>query len=272
MSIRDKSVLVVGGGIFGTSTAYELIQRGYKNVHVFDRCAPPSIISAGTDLNKIVRVEYAEHIYTKMASDAMKLWRDPNGFFHGLYNHTGWLLSSSAGSTDYVEESINVTANMGLERATPMTAEQVREKWPALTGNMPHWQTWYNSTAGWVDSSQALLRMARAADNAGVKYVTGTAGHVSQLLYNENGGCIGVKCQDGNSHYAELVILAAGAYSPALLNFEGQVQATGHAVGHIQLTPAEAEKYRDMPIINNLQAGTFGQKTVYPGPGLTHTM
>lgn len=260
MSIRDKSVLIVGGGVFGTSTAYELMQRGYKNVQVFDRCAPPSIISAGTDLNKIVRVEYAEHIYTKMASDAMKMWRDPNGFFHGLYNHTGWLLSSSAGSTDYVEESINVTASMGLERATPMTTEQVREKWPVLTGSMPDWQTWYNSTAGWVDSSQALLRMARAAANAGVKYVTGTAGHVSQLLYNENGGCIGVKCQDGSSHYAELVILAAGAYSPALLNFEGQVQATGHAVGHIQLTPAEADKYRDMPIINNLQAGTFSQK------------
>jgi glycine/D-amino acid oxidase-like deaminating enzyme len=50
----DTSILVVGGGAWGTSTALELARRGYSDVTVIDPFPVPSPISAGTDNNKIM--------------------------------------------------------------------------------------------------------------------------------------------------------------------------------------------------------------------------
>lgn len=37
----DSSVIVVGAGVFGLSTALELTRKGYKNVTIVDRHVPP---------------------------------------------------------------------------------------------------------------------------------------------------------------------------------------------------------------------------------------
>jgi hypothetical protein len=50
----DSSILIVGGGTWGCSTALHLARRGYKNITVLDAYDIPSPISAGNDINKIV--------------------------------------------------------------------------------------------------------------------------------------------------------------------------------------------------------------------------
>lgn len=64
---KDSSILIVGAGVFGLSTALHLARDGYTNVTVLDREAVPSQFSAGTDLNKIVRAEYEDPFYTELA-------------------------------------------------------------------------------------------------------------------------------------------------------------------------------------------------------------
>lgn len=49
-----SSVLIVGAGTWGSSTALHLARRGYKRVTVLDPYPVPSAISAGNDVNKIV--------------------------------------------------------------------------------------------------------------------------------------------------------------------------------------------------------------------------
>lgn len=51
---KDSSILVVGGGAWGCSTALHLARRGYQNVTVLDAYPIPSAISAGNDVNKMV--------------------------------------------------------------------------------------------------------------------------------------------------------------------------------------------------------------------------
>lgn len=51
---KDSTILVIGGGTWGASTALHLARRGYSNVTVLDPYAYPSPISAGNDVNKIV--------------------------------------------------------------------------------------------------------------------------------------------------------------------------------------------------------------------------
>lgn len=38
---KHNRIVIVGAGVFGLSTAYELSQRGFKNIIVLDRHVPP---------------------------------------------------------------------------------------------------------------------------------------------------------------------------------------------------------------------------------------
>lgn len=49
-----SSILIVGAGTWGCSTALHLARRGYKNVKVLDPHGVPSPIAAGNDVNKIM--------------------------------------------------------------------------------------------------------------------------------------------------------------------------------------------------------------------------
>lgn len=50
---KNESILIVGAGCFGVSTAYHLLQRGYTNVTVVDRAETlPAPDGASNDLNR----------------------------------------------------------------------------------------------------------------------------------------------------------------------------------------------------------------------------
>lgn len=50
----SSSILLIGAGTWGCSTALHLARRGYKNVTVLDPHPVPSPIAAGNDINKIM--------------------------------------------------------------------------------------------------------------------------------------------------------------------------------------------------------------------------
>lgn len=49
-----SSILIVGAGTWGCSTALHLARRGYQHVKVLDPHEVPSPIAAGNDVNKIM--------------------------------------------------------------------------------------------------------------------------------------------------------------------------------------------------------------------------
>ena len=64
---KSDSIIIVGGGAFGLSTALHLIRNGFTNVSVFDKDDQiPPRYSAANDLNKIVRAEYEDPFYTNL--------------------------------------------------------------------------------------------------------------------------------------------------------------------------------------------------------------
>lgn len=51
---KDAAIVIVGGaGTIGSSTALHLARRGYTNIRVLDMFQPPSLNSAGNDMNKV---------------------------------------------------------------------------------------------------------------------------------------------------------------------------------------------------------------------------
>lgn len=70
----SSSILIIGAGTWGCSTALHLARRGYENVKVLDPYAVPSPIAAGNDVNKIMehkqlkgRISW-QHIISKLSS------------------------------------------------------------------------------------------------------------------------------------------------------------------------------------------------------------
>ncbi|KAL3462387.1 FAD dependent oxidoreductase [Aspergillus heterothallicus] len=254
-STKSEPIIIIGGGTFGTTTAYHLAKEGYKDVTVLDRFPVPSFEAAGNDINKVVRTEYPEPLYTKLASDARDLWRDPKGLFKGLYNPSGWIIGATERSTPFVEASAKSAKALGVEPPQLVSTGEIHEKWPAMNGDFEGWKSYWSPNAAWVNAREGIVRMAREAMKDGVKYISGDAGYAKQLLYDENQVCIGVKCADGTTYYASQIVLAAGAAAGSLLDLKGQIVAKGHTVGHIQLTPAEVEKYKSIPILDHLEGG-----------------
>lgn len=94
------------------------------------------------------------------------------------------------------------------------------------------------------------------AHRLGVQFITGPSGKVTELVY-ENGDVVGAKTEDGIVHRAEHTILAAGAGSDRLLDFEKQLRPTAWTLCHIQMTSEEAQKYRNLPVLFNIAKGFF---------------
>ncbi|CAI7624668.1 unnamed protein product [Penicillium glandicola] len=250
-----EPIIIVGGGTFGTTTAYYLSKKGYKDVIVLDRFPVPSVEAAGNDINKIVRTEYPEPLYTKLASDARDIWSDPNGLFAGLYNPSGWIIAAGDRSAAFIEGSVQSAKALGIEPPRLMSTEEIHQQWPVMNGEFQGWKSYWSPNAAWVNAREGIVRMAREAMAAGVKYISGSSGHAKQLLYDENQTCIGVRCADGTAYFGSQIVLAAGAAAGSLLDLKGQIVAYGHTVGHIQLTPEEVEKYKSMPILDHLEGG-----------------
>ena len=256
---KNTDILVIGAGCFGTSTAYHLSQRGYTSIRVLDRYEPPSCEAASTDISKIIRSDYNEPLYARMGIESIAAWQSWS-LFRGLYHVPGWILSAANLSRPFVEGSIETCKRLGVQGLETLTPEQIRARFSVVTGKLDGWNiNVWNPTAGWAAAGKALERMAGAAQQNGVKYVTGeTRGYVRELILDEiTQECKGVVTADGTKHEADVVILAAGAWTPSLLDMKGQLTAKGHSVAHIQLTPSETKHYAALPIMDNLELGYF---------------
>ncbi|KAF5020378.1 hypothetical protein F66182_7606 [Fusarium sp. NRRL 66182] len=252
----QPSVLIVGGGVFGTSTAYHLAQRGYQNVTVVDRFEPPSRDSAGTDLNKVIRADYPNPLYARLGLETLKVWKDPSSLFKGMYHESGWIMGGHEATNRWLDKAKVLADENKRPGVEYLSAEQMRQKWPALTGEFPGWTNLYSPQAGWVASGEALLRMAMAAEAKGVRYMTGSAGQIKALVYDHDGTCKGAIAANGQYHSADKVILATGAGLPALV--EGartDVNAQTSAICVLKLGPDEVDKYKDIPIIDDFEQG-----------------
>lgn len=253
MDPASTHILIIGAGAFGMSTAHALSQRNYAHITVLDPYPYPSIDAAANDISKIIRSDYNEPLYARLGLEAIAAWSsDP--LYSGLYRQDGWVLSAMERSLPFVRGSLETAKRLGVE-VERLEREDVRRRWPVVKGNLDGWnECVWNPSAGWVEAGEALRRMGRDAEAKGVKFVTGRA---VELLYDDGGRCVGAITSDGRVLRADAVVVAAGAWTPGLLDCKGQLTAKGHSVAHIQMDKGEAMRYDSFPIMDNLELGYF---------------
>jgi glycine/D-amino acid oxidase-like deaminating enzyme len=221
----ESSYLIVGAGVFGVSTAYHLIKR-YPNasVTIVDRDAfdADSRVAASWDWNKVVRADYDDIVYCRMALEAQDVFKsDPlwKPHFHetGIY----WMARD-----DYAEEVINNYKKLGRKAdLAAVSVSEARKLHGGLFDDADYdgvKNVLINKTSGWVAAGDCLISVTRKVIELGVKFVVG---QVTTLQLEADGSCSGVNLDSGESLQATHVILCTGAFTPKLL--EQSAASTG---------------------------------------------
>jgi sarcosine oxidase / L-pipecolate oxidase len=258
----ECDVLIIGSGVFGTSTAYHLslTHANPSKITVLDRAPVPSPLAASSDINKIVRADYSKRFYMELAHEAMEQWNEwpiLKPFFH----RTGWVMVDEKGS-DLAERIRRNFRESGREdESEDLTLDEVKGKWGGVLGGIDttdYDKAYFNSSAGWVDASGAVEAMAKEAMKNGIRYEVGEVDE----LFSDGQRLAGVRTSDGRVFTGKQIILATGAWTPCLMapleqalripdekSIQRQMKAAGVCVAAFKLTDEESQHYSQMPVL-----------------------
>jgi glycine/D-amino acid oxidase-like deaminating enzyme len=245
--VATRSIVIVGAGVFGLTAAWELSVRGWQ-VAVIDPGTVPRREAASTDISKVVRADYGDDaLYTAMGEAALKGWDGWNERWgETLYHEDGFLLLSAdelqPGGFEY--ESLALLEQRGHR------VERLRVG--LRTTRFPAWSLeqypdgYFNPRAGWVESARVVGRLALEAQAAGARIFENT--ECDRLLEGE--ACVvGLQTADGRELRADVVLIAAGAWTPALQPTLGDVMwATGQPVVHFRVDNPAAWQAPRFPV------------------------
>ncbi|GES62967.1 FAD dependent oxidoreductase [Aspergillus terreus] len=259
-----ENILIVGGGIFGVSTAYHLARRipDPSRITLLDRAPAPSNTAASTDINKIIRADYSNPLYMQLGLEAIDAWKSLPFFQDaGVYHQSGWIAMDEKASDVPQRIRRNFRACGQDDSIVDLTEEEVRTRWGGLlreTDCRPFGSYYFNPFAGWADAGDALRILATEAVKLGVNYEVGEAGRVVWA----DGRVQGVETVDGRLYTADKVLLATGAWTSQLMSpveeeleldeadrMECQVSAAGVCVAHFNLSDADKEAFSQLPVL-----------------------
>lgn len=273
-----KSILIIGSGAFGLSTALSLTKRpewSSTDITVLDRAPQfPAQDGSSIDSSRIVRADYADPAYAALAEAAQREWRKPGPDSiggEGRYTESGFILAADTGPL--VRETGGVTVKTGLgyckssyantreiaqREGRPGSVVELKDR-AAIAGAAASGAAfgdwgYLNESSGWADAEASMMWLYRKVVATGrVKFVSGTV----ERLETEGERVTGVRLKDGSSLNAEFVIIAAGAWTPSLIDLTGQAVATGQVLAYMDITQEEQEKLGKGPVLMSMTKGTF---------------
>lgn len=253
----QDSIIIVGAGVFGASTALHFSRRyPAYSISVFD-CSPfPSSRAASTDINKIVRAAYSDLNYCRLAARSHDIWRNDR-LLSKFYHEAGMLSIRpyKGGARAMLENFKRLGINKDAKVVTP---EDVRTMFNGVFKHADFNKVeefLWEPNAGWAEAANALAAIMRAAVDNGVSYVSNA---VSKLIVVGQ-HCQGVELTDGSKHYAKKVLLCAGADTARILAESAPQDPSLHAgprfvagaivEAKVKLTPEQVERYKATPAV-----------------------
>jgi hypothetical protein len=269
-------VIILGAGCFGGSTAYWLAKFGVKDVILVDNTDYPNPRAASHDINKIIRDDYPDPLYTRMLRHSMPLWRSGE-LLSARYHEVGMLRADPTGFCDL---GLATKEAEGIKHSSRyMTIDEVRQGWNGAfdTADLAGVdKVLYNPSAGFAEADKALGDIVQAAVDLGVKFVKG---EMSTLTFGDDGSCTGVQLKDGQIIHGSKILLAAGARTAELLvqsapedkslHAGDRVIATGAVSFYSKVEGERQEKLKDIPVFKNCLPqvkGTFFPRIPLPSP------
>jgi len=166
---RTYDVAVVGAGVFGAWTAYQL-QRSGKRVILIDAYGAANSRSSSGDESRIIRMGYGpDEIYTRSAQRSLRLWLELFARVdQRLFHRTGvlWLAHED---DPYPVQTAETLQRIGIpfER---LTAAEVSRRYPQIGLERISWAM-LEPDSGVLSARRAVQAVTFAATKTGVEYL-----------------------------------------------------------------------------------------------------
>ncbi|HET7404814.1 MAG TPA: FAD-dependent oxidoreductase [Candidatus Bathyarchaeia archaeon] len=163
-------ICIVGGGIMGLATAYNLTRTTDSEILLLDRYGIPNDYSASNDVNRVFRYSYGnDKFYTDMAVESLRLWKQlEKESGQQLLTPTGLLLLDGLdkNSNKFAEASYKTLtqANLGTES---LDSRELRSRYPQFKAE----KAILDLHGGVLLASKALQILRELAQSLGVRMV-----------------------------------------------------------------------------------------------------
>ena len=220
-----------------------------------------------TVIRLILPADYTDPIYARLAKASQKLIRDDPGLQQYTFRQgmtfvcdglpsrftDGWDIQfESAKSPSNAEHTVEMSTRgevyqriHGKNSQPPSTAD---------LGGKSRWNKAYcNLDAAFIDAKECIqVYYDRCLKLPSITFRCGSAVNHINIL---DGKSEGVTMEDGSTIKADLVIVAAGAWSNKLVYLGNRIYPIGHEVAWIKVTPEEEARWKNMSITTNMSTG-----------------
>jgi len=168
-SPRGYDVAVVGAGVLGAWTAYQLQVCGAQTI-LIDAHGPGNSRSSSGDESRIIRMGYgADEIYTRSAVRSLALWKSLfEDSDEALFYQTGVLWLAHEGDP-YPTQTIETLQRVGV-RYEQLTTGELTRRYPQFEVESISWAL-FEPDSGAILARRAVQAIVRAAIQCGVEYL-----------------------------------------------------------------------------------------------------
>jgi monomeric sarcosine oxidase len=166
---RKYDLVVIGAGVFGAWAAYYLRRAGRRVALIDAYGAGHSRASSGGE-SRLIRLGYGrDEIYTRMAQQALRLWREFDAATGaGIFHQTGVLLLAREGDARTSATALTL-ARVGA-RFERLDRAELERRYPQLECGPITWAI-LEPESGALLARRAVQRVAAEASRMGVDYL-----------------------------------------------------------------------------------------------------
>lgn len=244
-------LLVIGCGAMGAATAYYAKQMG-ANVKALAMGGLNNPLNASSDYQRAFRYSYAaDRKYVAWARAALPLWREIEQESGRQLLDLCGMLFLGHGDSSYAMQSYRTLSEMG-EKVELLDRAQVAARWPQFNADALELAV-LDHNGGFVAAMEAVKTMVRLAQKHSATIIKERA-----ISIREQGGEVRVKTADGETHFADFVVVAVNGWVNKLLGVN-YVSNTQQPVMYFAANETEHSYAPEaFPVFADLDSGYYG--------------
>jgi sarcosine oxidase subunit beta len=209
---HTASVVVIGGGVNGASTAFQLTRRGVRDVVLLERRQ----LGAGASgkSGALVRCHYANPHEARLTHESLKIfraWDEEVGHGSPEFQPVGFIQVVHPDDEEHLRANVAAQQAIGIETHV-VSADEMQRIEPLLrTDDLTYGA--FEPGSGYADPNATLYGFAAAARAGGATICTDTE---ATAIVRDGERVIGVETNQGRIA-TDTVVLAGGAWADRLL-------------------------------------------------------
>jgi glycine/D-amino acid oxidase-like deaminating enzyme len=224
--MKTTDILIVGGGVIGTSIAFSLAQRKPGKITLLEK----SFLGAGSSgkSGAIIRQHYSNRLTAGMAKWSLRIFEHFDEVVGGrpVFTHTGMILVVNERDRAALSANLAMQQELGIDvrMLSPAELRDIDPNCRLLDNECAA----FEAEAGYVEAVAAVASFAEAARRLGTEIIEGS--EVKRIVI-EGSRAAGVETT-GDSYRARTIVLATGPWAAQL----------GRSIGlHLPVQPSRTQ-------------------------------